>query len=86
MRASTIVLFLVLRQMTGELWPSAFVARAVRHSSSARRIGGLGVPSGRTCLSGLFFMLTLAAYVGYACRPFSLAPLPVGRSRCSRWA
>ncbi len=40
--ASAVVLFLVLRQMTGDLWPSAFVAALFAIHPLARRIGGLG--------------------------------------------
>ena len=42
-----------------------------RHPSLSRGISGLGRER-KDVLSGLFFVLTLAAYVGYASRPFSL--------------
>ena len=69
--ASAILLFLVLRQMTGDLWPSAFVAALFAiHPLHVESVAW--VAERKDVLSGLFFMLTLAAYVGYARRPFSL--------------
>jgi len=69
--ASTLLLFLVLWRMTGDLWPSAFVAavfaihplRAESVAWAAERKDVLGV---------LFFMLTLGAYVRYVRCPFSV--------------
>ena len=40
--ASSVLLFLALKKMTGDLWPSALVAGAVRRPSAARGIGRLG--------------------------------------------
>ena len=57
--------------MTGELWPSAFVA-AVFAIHPLRVESVAWVSERKDVLSGLFFMLTLAAYVGYVRRPFSL--------------
>ena len=69
--ASTIILFLVLREMTGQLWPSAFVAALFAiHPLHVESVAW--VAERKDVLSGLFFMLTLAAYVRYARRPFSL--------------
>jgi tetratricopeptide (TPR) repeat protein len=70
--ATAIALFLVLREMTGNLWPSAFVA-AVFAIHPLRVESVAWVAERKDVLSGLFFMLTLAAYVGYVRRPFSLA-------------
>jgi type IV pilus biogenesis/stability protein PilW len=70
--AAVIVLFLVLRRMTGDLWPSAFVA-AVFAIHPLRVESVAWIAERKDVLSGLFFMLTLAAYVGYVRRPFSLA-------------
>jgi Tfp pilus assembly protein PilF len=70
--AAAIVLFLVLRRMTGDLWPSAFVA-AVFAIHPLRAESVVWVAERKDVLSGLFFMLTLAAYVGYVRRPFSFA-------------
>src|SRR5208282_3838197 len=68
---STILLFLVLRQMTGALWRSAFVA-AVFAIHPLRVQSVAWVAERKDVLSGLFFMLTLAAYVRYARAAFSL--------------
>ena len=70
--AATIVLFLVLRRMTGDLWPSAFAA-AVFAIHPLRAESVAWVAERKDVLSGLFFMLTLAAYASYVRRPFSLA-------------
>ena len=69
--ATAILLFLVLWRMTGDLWPSAFVA-AVFAIHPLRVESVAWVAERKDVLSGLFFMLTLGAYVGYVRRPFSL--------------
>ncbi len=62
--ATAILLFLVLRQMTGALWRSAFVAAVfVIHPLRAESVAW--VAERKDVLSGLFFMLTLLAYVRY---------------------
>jgi protein O-mannosyl-transferase len=68
--ASVILLFLILRQMTGALWRSAFVA-AVFAIHPLRVESVAWVSERKDVLSGLFFMLTLGAYVRYARRPWS---------------
>ena len=68
--AVAILLFLVLWRMTGALWRSAFVA-AVFAVHPLRVESVAWVAERKDVLSGLFFMLTLWAYVGYARRPFS---------------
>jgi Flp pilus assembly protein TadD len=70
--ATVIVLFLVLRQMTGALWRSAFVA-AVFAIHPLRVESVAWVAERKDVLSGLFFMLTIGAYVRYARRPWSPA-------------
>jgi tetratricopeptide (TPR) repeat protein len=70
--ASVILLFLVLRRMTGALWRSALVA-AVFAIHPLRVESVAWVAERKDVLSGLFFMLTLWAYVRYVRRPFSLA-------------
>jgi tetratricopeptide (TPR) repeat protein len=68
--ATTVLLFLALRRMTGATWPSALTAAIFAiHPLRAESIAW--VTERRDLLSGLFFMLTLAAYAGYAQRPFS---------------
>jgi tetratricopeptide (TPR) repeat protein len=63
--ATVIALFLVLRQMTGALWRSAFVA-AVFAIHPLRAESVAWVTERKDVLSGFFFMLTLWAYVRYA--------------------
>ncbi len=68
--ASAIVLFLVLRKMTGTLWRSAFVATVFAiHPLHVESVAWIA--ERRDVLSGLFFMLTLGAYAGYARYPQS---------------
>ena len=70
--AAAILLFLVLREATGALWPSAFVAAAFAiHPLRVESVAW--VAERKDVLSGVFFMLTLGAYVRYARKPGSLA-------------
>ena len=62
--ATAILLFLVLRRMTGFLWRSAFVA-AVFAIHPLRVESVAWVAERKDVLSGLFFMLTLWAYTRY---------------------
>ena len=64
---AVIVLFLVLKEMTGAFWRSAFVA-AVFAIHPLRVESVAWVVERKDVLSGLFFMLTLAAYVRYTRR------------------
>jgi protein O-mannosyl-transferase len=66
--AAAILLFLVLRQMTGALWRSAFVA-AVFAIHPLRVESVAWVAERKDMLSGVFFMLTLWAYVRYVRSP-----------------
>jgi protein O-mannosyl-transferase len=69
---AAILLLLVLWRMTDALWPSALVA-ALFAIHPLRVESVAWVSERKDVLSGLFFMLTLAAYVAYARRPtFSL--------------
>lgn len=69
---SVIVLFLVLRGMTGALWRSAFVATVFAiHPLHVESVAW--VSERKDVLSGLFFMLALGAYARYARRPQSPA-------------
>src|SRR5207342_1124183 len=63
--ATAILLFLVLRQMTGARWPSAFVA-AVFAIHPLRVESVAWVSERKDVLSGVFFMLTVWAYARYA--------------------
>jgi hypothetical protein len=74
--AAVIVLFLVLRRMTGFLWRAAFVA-AVFAIHPLRVESVAWVAERKDVLSGLFFMLTLWAYTRYAQKQSSLgSPAP----------
>ncbi len=68
--ASALLLFLVLRAMTGSLWRSAFVAALFAiHPLRAESV--VWITERKDTLSGLFFMLTLAAYANYQRHIFS---------------
>ncbi|MFP6620016.1 MAG: hypothetical protein VB877_11765, partial [Pirellulaceae bacterium] len=63
--ANTVLLFLVLRKMTGALFPSFLVAALFGwHPLSVESVAW--VSERRDVLSTLFWLLTLYAYVGYA--------------------
>jgi hypothetical protein len=68
---TAVVLFLVLLRMTGGFWPSALVA-ALFAVHPLRVESVAWVSERKDVLSGLFFALTLGAYLHYATRPFSL--------------
>ncbi len=62
--AAAIGLFHVLRSMTGELWPSAFVAMLLAvHPQHVESV--VWIAERRDVLSGLLFVLTLGAYLDY---------------------
>ncbi|MGO9002320.1 MAG: tetratricopeptide repeat protein [Limisphaerales bacterium] len=66
--ATAILLFLVLRRMTGFLWRSAFVAAVFAiHPLHVESVAW--VAERKDVLSAFFFMLTLGAYVRYVRRP-----------------
>ena len=70
--AAVILLFLVLRRMTATLWPSAFVAAVFAiHPLHVESVAW--VSERKDVLSGVFFMLTLLAYLRYIRQPGSLA-------------
>jgi protein O-mannosyl-transferase len=69
--ATAVLLFLVLRRMTGRMWPSALVAAAFAvHPLRAESVAW--VTERKDVLSGLFFVAAVGAYVGYARHRFSL--------------
>jgi tetratricopeptide (TPR) repeat protein len=70
--AAAILLFLVLWQMTDRFWTCAAVA-ALFAIHPLRVESVAWVTERKDMLSGVFFMLTLLAYLGYARRPLSLA-------------
>jgi len=65
--ANTLLLFAVLRKMTGALWPSAFVAAAFAiHPMHVESVAW--ITERKDVLSTLFLLLTLAAYTSYVRR------------------
>jgi tetratricopeptide (TPR) repeat protein len=70
--ANAILLFLVVRQLTASLWPSAFVA-AVFAIHPLRVESVAWVSERKDLLSGFFFLLTIWAYVRYVRGPRSRA-------------
>jgi tetratricopeptide (TPR) repeat protein len=65
---AVVLLFLALQQMTGALWRSAFVAAVFAiHPLHVESVAW--VAERKDVLSGVFFMLTLLAYVRYARAP-----------------
>jgi hypothetical protein len=66
--ANTLLLFWLLRRMTGRTWPSAFVA-AVFSLHPLRVESVAWVAERKDVLSGFFFMLTLVAYIRFVARP-----------------
>jgi Flp pilus assembly protein TadD len=66
--ASTLLLFLVLRRMTGALWKSGFVA-ALFALHPLRVESVAWVAERKDVLSALFWMLTMWAYIRYVERP-----------------
>ena len=65
---SVVLLFLVLKQMTGALWQSAFVAALFAiHPLHVESVAWIA--ERKDVLSAVFFMLTLAAYARYARAP-----------------
>jgi tetratricopeptide (TPR) repeat protein len=69
--ATAILLFLLLGRMTGRCWPSALVAAIFAvHPLHVESVAW--VSERKDVLSGLLFVLTLTAYLGYVRRRFSL--------------
>jgi tetratricopeptide (TPR) repeat protein len=71
-----ILLFLLFQKMTGAIWRSAFVA-AVFAIHPLRVESVAWIAERKDVLSGVFFMLTLAAYVRYVRGPSSIRYLVV---------
>ena len=73
---AVILLFLVFREMTGALWRSAFVATVFAiHPLRVESVAWIA--ERKDVLSGVFFMLTLAAYVRYVREPSNIRYLVV---------
>jgi Tfp pilus assembly protein PilF len=65
---NSVLLFLLLRRMTGAEWPSAFVAALFAlHPAHVESVAWIS--ERKDVLSGLFWMLTTIAYVRYAESP-----------------
>lgn len=65
---AVLLLFLVLREMTGTMWPSAFVAAVFAiHPLHVESVAWIS--ERKDVLSGVFFMLTLGTYVQYVRQP-----------------
>lgn len=63
-----LLLFYLLRQITGKLWPSAFVAGLFAiHPLRVESVAWIS--ERKDVLSGIFFMLTLISYVRYVRHP-----------------
>lgn len=74
--ANTILLFLVLRSMTGALWRSAFAAALFAvHPMHVESVAW--VSERKDVLSALFWLLTMAAYLRYVRKPGRAAYLAV---------
>jgi tetratricopeptide (TPR) repeat protein len=73
---AVILLFLVFREMTGALWRSAFIA-AVFAIHPLRVESVAWIAERKDVLSGVFFMLTLGAYVRYVRKPSGVRYLVV---------
>ena len=70
--ATAILLFLVLSEMTGFIWRSGFVATVFAiHPLRVESVAW--VAERKDVLCGLFFMLTMAAYIRYIRRPRSFS-------------
>lgn len=68
--ANAVLLFLLLRSMTGEFWPAAFCsALFALHPLRVESVAW--VAERKDLLCGFFFLLTLMAYARYARHPFS---------------
>jgi len=66
--ANALLLFWVLKKMTGALWPSAFVAAVFAlHPLQVESVAWAA--ERKTVLSGFFWLLTMVAYVRYAQQP-----------------
>ena len=81
--ANTLLLFVVLRRMTGALWRSALVAALFAlHPLHVESVAWIA--ERKDVLSGLFFMLTLWAYARYAEQSVVTSQWSVASSQASK--
>jgi tetratricopeptide (TPR) repeat protein len=74
--ANTLLLFWILKRMTGKIWASAFVAAAFAlHPLHVESVAWAA--ERKDVLSGLFWMLTIASYIRYTEHPSLGRYLPV---------
>jgi Flp pilus assembly protein TadD len=65
---NTLLLFLIMKRMTGEVWPSIFVAAVFAlHPLNVESVAWLA--ERKSVLSSFFWMLTIAAYIRYSENP-----------------
>ncbi|UCG56129.1 MAG: glycosyltransferase family 39 protein [Phycisphaerales bacterium] len=77
--ANTLLLFLLFRRMTGDFWPSAFLAALFAlHPLHVESVAW--VSERKDTLSTLFWLLTMWFYTGYVERPRFTTYLPVAIS------
>jgi tetratricopeptide (TPR) repeat protein len=79
--ANTLLLFWVLKRMTGVIWQSAFAAAVFAlHPLHVESVAWAA--ERKDVLSGFFWLLTIAAYTRYAERPSIIRYLPVVLAFC----
>ena len=66
--ANTLLFFLILKRMTGAFWPSAFAA-AIFAVHPLQVESAAWAAERKNVLSGLFWLLTIAAYIKYTEKP-----------------
>jgi tetratricopeptide (TPR) repeat protein len=81
--ANSVLLFLILRRMTREMWPSAAVA-ALFALHPLRVESVAWVSERKDVLSTLFWMLTVWAYLGYVSRVVAAQSVSVQRNAPAR--
>ena len=79
--ANVVILFLILRVMTGSVWQSAFVAALFAvHPLQIESVAW--VSERKNLMSGFFWLLAIGAYIRYARRPVFRRYLLVGLVFC----
>ncbi len=74
--ANTLLLFTILKIMTGSAWPSAFVAMVFAlHPMQVESVAW--VAERKTVLSSFFWLVTIAAYIRYTRKPGFIRYVPI---------